>query len=177
MSRQSCNNAVNALHEYNALKKSIVEHSAPCRPRTGGKSIFYFSFFRGEIVSSSINGGCGGGRKTMLKISPNWNPRHYFSSPTSAGSVGAKGRRRRRQKDDPNMAAQTEYKNARSLARSRGTNELPGWPQSAEAISSPTQGCPGNLRWVEPVALLGGTYILIMKRSFRDLDGQVAEKH
>ena len=150
MSRQSCNNAVNALHEYNALKKSIVEHSAPCRPRTGGKSIFYFSVFRGEIVSSSINGGCGGGRKTMLKISPNWNPRHYFSSPTSAGSVGAKGRRRRRQKDDPNMAAQTEYKNARSLGAVERTNCQGGRNQRKQS-AVPRRGiqgtCDGLSRW------------------------------
>ena len=141
-----CTNTMN-------FKSSIFEHSAPCRPRTGGKSIFYFSVFRGEIVSSSINGGCGGGdggRKTMLKISPNWNPRHYFSSPTSAGSVGAKGRRRRRQKDDPNMAAQTEYKNARSLGAVERTNCQGGRNQRKQS-AVPRRGvqgtCDGLRRW------------------------------
>ena len=133
----------------NTMNFKSFEHSAPCR-LSGGKSIFYFSVFRGEIVSSSINGGCGGGRKTMLKISPNWNPRHYFSSPTSAGSVGAKGRRRRRQKDDPNMAAQTEYKNARSLGAVERTNCQGGRNQRKQS-AVPRRGvqgtCDGLSRW------------------------------
>ena len=101
------------------------------RERAEGKA-FFTSSFRSEIVSSSINerrcgGGGGGGRKTMLKISPNWNPRHYFSSPSVRTKFDSLAEE---EEDDPNMAAQTEYKNARStdfqtarVAAIRGSNQ------------------------------------------------------
>ena len=111
-------------------EQQFLAHAAQCSLSISlcrtGKAFFWFG--RSEIVSSSING--GGGRRSKkdnAKNLPKLESTSLFFLVRSAAAERASFA-----SDDPNMAAQTEYKNARAQ-RSARVGAISGSNQQSHA--------------------------------------------
>ena len=117
-------------------EQQFLAHAAQCSLTlsAGREKHFFGSVGAKSSRHPSTAAAAEEARKTMLKISPNWNPRHYFSSFVL---------RPPNERASPRMTQIWPHKQNTKM---RARNYLPGWAQSAEAISSPTLRCPVSSR-------------------------------